>query len=125
KEAINSTADDSRTLREKFLQSDYLRDFRTAAQQYPRGCIVLEMPSLLHEVIERHGAKDGTVRGTAMDELSAMRVRTSQYHPGHEIPEKHWAYRIAKRLWFHDSGVYDGHDHTSTAAPGVLEHSHV
>jgi hypothetical protein len=47
-------------------------------------------------------------------------VRTSQYHPGHEVPEQSWVYRLAKRLWFSDFGVYRGHDHRTTAAPGVL-----
>ena len=50
-----------------------------------------------------------------------MRVRTSQYHPGHEIPEKHWAYRMAKRFWFNDFGVYNGHDHRATAAPAMVD----
>jgi MoaA/NifB/PqqE/SkfB family radical SAM enzyme len=121
KESIHSTAEDARSLREKFLQSDYLRDFRSLAQQSTRGCIVLERPDLLKQLVERHGAKDGTVRGTALDELSAMRVRTSQYHPGHEIPEKHWAYRMAKRFWFNDFGVYNGHDHRATAAPAMVD----
>ena len=49
-----------------------------------------------------------------------MEVRTSQYHPGHAIPEKHWLYRLAKRLCFNDFGVYNGHDHSRTARPGVL-----
>src|SRR5437588_1609608 len=70
KESIHSTADDSRTLREKFLESDYLRDFRALAQQTTRGCIVLERPDLLKQLVERHGAKDGTVRGTALAELA-------------------------------------------------------
>ena len=47
-----------------------------------------------------------------------MTTRTSQYNPGQEIPEKSWAYRFAKRHWFNDFGVYDGHDHSETAAPG-------
>jgi hypothetical protein len=29
-------------------------------------------------------------------------------------------YRLAKRLWFSDFGVYRGHDHSTTAAPGLL-----
>ena len=49
-----------------------------------------------------------------------MTVRTSQYHPGHEVPEQSWLYRLAKRLWFSDFGVYRGHDHGATAAPGLL-----
>ncbi len=46
-----------------------------------------------------------------------MIPRTSQYHPGHEIPEKNLYYRLAKKFLFNDFGVYAGHDHTQTAAP--------
>ena len=75
-------------------------------QQTTRGCIVLERPDLLKQLVEKHGAKDATVRGTALAELEAMQVRTSQYNPGSEIPEKNWLYRLAKRFWFNDFGVY-------------------
>ena len=40
-----------------------------------------------------------------------MSVRTSQYSPGNEVPEKNWLYRLAKRFCFNDFGVYAGHDH--------------
>ena len=47
-------------------------------------------------------------------------MRTSQYNPGNEIPEKNWLYRLAKRFWFNDFGVYRGHDHGRASAPAVL-----
>jgi MoaA/NifB/PqqE/SkfB family radical SAM enzyme len=120
KESIHDRPGDTRSLKEKFLQSPFLRDFRQLAQSSTRGCIVLERPDLLKQLVEKHGAKDATVRGTALAELQAMRTRTSQYNPGHEIPEKNWLYRLAKRYWFYDFGVYRGHDHSKTAAPGLL-----
>ena len=55
-----------------------------------------------------------------MQELKAMIPRTSQYHPGHEIPEKNLYYRVAKKFLFNDFGVYKGHDHTKTAAPFLV-----
>jgi MoaA/NifB/PqqE/SkfB family radical SAM enzyme len=119
KESIHADGD-PRPLRDKFLQSSFLREFRELAQTTTRGCIVLERPDLLQELVERHGAKDGTVRGTAAAELAAMRVRMSQYHPGDEIPEKSWVYRLAKRFWFNDFGVYRGQDHSGAAAPALL-----
>jgi MoaA/NifB/PqqE/SkfB family radical SAM enzyme len=100
---------DLRPLRQKFLQSEFLRDFRNLAQETTRGCIVLERPDLLKELVERHAARDSTVRGTALAELAAMKPRTSQFNPGNEVPEKNPFYRFAKRLWFHDFGVYQGH----------------
>jgi MoaA/NifB/PqqE/SkfB family radical SAM enzyme len=120
KESIHSTEADSRSLRDKFLRSEFLRDFRELAQSSTRGCIVLERPDLLKQLVERHGARDSTARGTALEELGAMETRTSQYNPGAEIPEKNWLYRLAKRYWFSDFGVYRGRDHRRTSAPGLL-----
>ena len=37
------------------------------------------------------------------------------------MPEKSLAYRLAKRYLFSDFGVYDGKDHTTSAAPYLLE----
>lgn len=118
KESIHAT-EDTRSLRRKFLDSEYLKDFRDLARSTTRGCIVLERPDLLKQLVEKHGAKDSTVRGTASAELDAMTVRTSQYNPGHAIPEKNWLYRLAKRFWFNDFGAYRGMDHRESA-PAVL-----
>jgi MoaA/NifB/PqqE/SkfB family radical SAM enzyme len=118
--AKESIHDESRSLREKFVESAFLHDFRKLAQTTTRGCIVLERPDLLAELVDKHGAKDTTARGTARAELDAMEVRPSQYNPGSEIRERSWVYRLAKRLWFNDFGVYDGHDHTRESAPAIL-----
>ena len=37
-----------------------------------------------------------------------MTARTSQYMPMEEVPEKSWAYRLAKRFFFNDFGAYEG-----------------
>ncbi|MCO6459176.1 MAG: radical SAM protein [Pirellulaceae bacterium] len=100
---------DQRSLKETFNQSEFLRDFRQTAAEHTRGCIVLERPDLLKELVQRHGARDTTARQTALAELDAMQTRPSQYHPGQEIPEKSWAYRLAKRFWFNDYGAYGKH----------------
>jgi MoaA/NifB/PqqE/SkfB family radical SAM enzyme len=121
KESIHASEADHRSLGDKFIQSEFLRDFRELAQSTTRGCIVLERPDLLKQLVVKHGAKDATVRGTALAELEALTVRTSQYNPGHEIPEKNWFYRFAKRHWFNDFGVYRGHDHSQTAAPEIIK----
>ena len=107
RESIHPTADDPRPLREKFLPSEFLRDFRETAGEATRGCVVLERPDLLVDLVERHSAQDGTARKTALAELRSMQPRTSQYNPGNEVPEKSWAYRLAKRYWFNDFGAYE------------------
>lgn len=129
KESITGMGDDAdggakprRSLREKFLRSAFLADFRKLAAETTRGCIVLERPDLLKKLVEAHGAKDATARQTALAELGAMTVRTSQYNPTAEIPEKNPFYRLAKRLFFNDFGAYAGHDakHIKESAPAVL-----
>ena len=100
---------DERPLRQTFNESAFLHDFRQTAAEHTRGCIILERPDLLLELAERHGARDTTARGTSFQELEKMAGHSSQYFPGHEVPEKSMAYRIAKRFWFNDYGAYDKH----------------
>ncbi len=119
KESIKHEKDD-RHLRDKFLQSAFLADFRKLAAETTRGCIVLERPDMLKALVEKHEAKDSTVRKTAAAELEAMTIRTSQYNPVAEIPESNIFYRLAKRFWFYDFGAYKGVDHTKDSAPAML-----
>ena len=66
--ATDSIHDETKTLKEKFA-SKYLSDFRKLASSTTRGCIVLERPDLLEELVVLHDAKDATVRKTAIAEL--------------------------------------------------------
>ena len=120
KESIHSSEEDPRTLPEKFIQSEFLSDFRDISREATRGCIVLERPDLMQKLVEKHEAKDSTARQTAMAELQAMVTRTSQYNPGREIPEKNLYVRLIKKFFFNDFGVYNGFDHSLTAAPGLI-----
>ncbi|MGL4421748.1 MAG: radical SAM/SPASM domain-containing protein [Gemmataceae bacterium] len=108
RESIHAGAD-GRTLRQKFLQSTFLNDFRKLAADTTRGCIVLERPDLLAKLVESHSAKDVTARQTALAELHAMQPRNSQYNPVAEVPERNLLYRAAKRIFFNDFGVYPAH----------------
>jgi MoaA/NifB/PqqE/SkfB family radical SAM enzyme len=99
---------DERGVYATMRDSEFLRDFRDLSAQQTRGCVVLERPDLVKELVLKHGARDTTIRGTAMAELEAMQPRFSQWLPGEEIPEKHWMYRWAKKWWFNDFGAYDG-----------------
>ncbi|MFT5464549.1 MAG: MoaA/NifB/PqqE/SkfB family radical SAM enzyme, partial [Planctomycetota bacterium] len=104
--ANESIHDNDGDLYETITKSKLLADFRTTAAEATRGCIVLERPELLKNIVERNGAHDTTVRGTAMAELESMGQLNSQYDPGNEIPEKHWMYRFAKKHWFFGFGAY-------------------
>ena len=101
-ENINDPGNPADAIRDsKFLQA-----FRDMASSHTRGCILLERPDLVAELVTRIGAKDTTLRQTALKELAMMRSRPSQWLPGQEIPEAHWMYRLVKRFWFHDYGTY-------------------
>ncbi|HUF64259.1 MAG TPA: radical SAM protein [Verrucomicrobiales bacterium] len=97
---------DPRGLFETMTSSAFLKDFRDTAARHTRGCIVLERPDLVTELALKHGARDTTIRQTALAEVNSMEPRTSQYQPDDEIPEKHWLYRWGKRLLFNDFGAY-------------------
>ncbi len=115
----DSIHDETKTLNEKF-NSPYLKAFRELARDTTRGCIVLERPDLLEKLVADYKAVDGTARKTALAELDHMQVRTSQFNPHDAIPEKSWAYRIAKRMFFNSFDVYAGRDHTRNSAPAVI-----
>ncbi len=118
--STDSIHEEGRNIKEKINGSAFLREFRQLAAETTRGCIVLERPDLLAQLVEKHGAQDVTARKTAMQELKAMQVRTSQFNPETQVPEKSWAYRLAKRLWFNDFGTYRGQNHALHSAPAVL-----
>lgn len=112
---------DERGLFETMRQSSFLRDFRELSAKATRGCVVLERPDLVKELVLKHRARDTTARGTAMAELEAMTPRFSQWLPGKEVPEKHWMYKLAKRFWFNDFNAYDRAGHDATAAAKAKE----
>jgi len=100
------TIRDGESVYKGMVESAFLRDFRTTAAKTTRGCIVLERPDLVRELVLKHGARDTTQRGTAFIELERLQPRNSQHNPGNEIPEDHWMYRFAKKHWFFGFGAY-------------------
>jgi MoaA/NifB/PqqE/SkfB family radical SAM enzyme len=87
---------DERGVYATMRDSAFLRDFRELSARHTRGCVVMERPDLVKELVQRHDARDTTMRGTAMAELDQMQPRFSQWLSGVEIPEEHWMYRWAK-----------------------------
>jgi MoaA/NifB/PqqE/SkfB family radical SAM enzyme len=100
--------DDERDLFDVLNESAFIRDFRETAARTTRGCIVLERPDLVGDLVARHSARDTTHRsaGAGLKEIAQMVSRSSQHQPGHEVPEGHWMYRFAKRHWFFGFGAY-------------------
>jgi len=104
--ARESIHDNDGDLYKTMTESPLLKDFRKTAAKATRGCIVLERPDLLKEVVERHSCRDTTIRQTAAVELAWMKSRPSQHQPGQEVPEGNWVYRFAKKHWFFGFGAY-------------------
>ena len=97
---------DKRGLFETFTKSSFLADFRKTSAEHTRGCVVLERPDIVKQLVLKHSAKDTTVRQTAMAELESMTPRPSQWVKEESIPEQHWMYWLAKRFFYTDFGVY-------------------
>ena len=103
----NESIDDDRGIYRTLTESSFLKDFRETTARETRGCVMLERPDLVEDLVKKHAAGDGTIRQTAMQELQAMKPSHSQWLPGDEIPEKHWMYRWAKRFFYTDFGAYN------------------
>ena len=114
---------DERGIFETMRSSEFLKDFRELSAKHTRGCVVLERPDLVKEIVVKHGARDTTTRQTAMAELDAMTPRFSQWLPGEEIPEKHWMYRLAKKYWFYDFNAYRDTQHDAAGKARTLRQS--
>lgn len=97
---------DNDSIFDAMTNSPFLKDFRQAAAEATRGCVVLERPDLVKELVLKHGARDTTQRGTAIAELDALESRGSQHNPEFQVPEEHWVYRFAKKHWFFGFGAY-------------------
>ena len=95
-----------KSMSELFNESEFLHRFKQTAAEATRGCIIMERPDLLKDIIENSGAWDSSGRGTAMEELAAMTQHTSHHLKDREIPEKYWPYRFAKKHWFFGFGAY-------------------
>ena len=98
---------DERHIRDVFVQSEYLKDFREMSAETTRGCIMLERPDKVKDFVQKHDAPDGTARGTALPELEAMDNRPSQWNRIEQVPEKSWVYKFAKKHFFSDFGAYE------------------
>ncbi len=99
---------DPRGVYETFTSSAFLKDFREVSAQHTRGCVVLERPDLVKQLVQKHGAHDTTVRQAAIAELDSMTPRSSQWVKQEQVPEQHWMYWLAKRFFYQDFGAYEG-----------------
>ncbi|QDU56526.1 pyrroloquinoline quinone biosynthesis protein PqqE [Aeoliella mucimassa] len=97
---------DSDSIYDLMTNSQFLKDFRELSAEATRGCVVLERPDLVKDIVIEHSASDTTQRQTAMAELDKLAPSSSQHNPETQIPEKHWLYRFAKKHWYFGFGAY-------------------
>ncbi|MGH9626931.1 MAG: radical SAM/SPASM domain-containing protein [Bryobacteraceae bacterium] len=100
------TIHDRDSLFDTMNSSQFLRDFRQTSAAATRGCVMLERPDLVRDLVVKYEARDTTQRQSAMAELVSLQPRNSQHDAGNEIPEEHWMYRFAKKRWFFGFGAY-------------------
>lgn len=87
-------------------KSRFLNRFRKEASALGGGCILLEAPERLAEVVRVSRAQGTGGRGTELDELGRMRPRCSHRMEGEAIPEPAGFYRWAKKHWFFGLAAY-------------------
>lgn len=87
-------------------KSEFLRAFRRVAGETTPGCILLERPDVLKNLVVDEGACDTSGRGKGLEEIAAMTPLPGHHVPGREIPEKDFFYRFAKKHWFFGFAAY-------------------
>ena len=97
---------DERPLAEVIAGSAFLNDARATLAATGRGCILMDNPRALEELVKRNGARDTTGRQTGIVELQALQPCPSHNIPGREQPETHPLYKAAKKRWFFGFGAY-------------------
>ncbi|TAJ11612.1 radical SAM protein [Marinilabiliaceae bacterium JC017] len=89
-----------------FENSHFLKEMRSRIADRTPGCILLEDPDYLYQVVEDLKAYDSSKRDTAYVELKRMTVCPGHHIPSNEIPEKSWFYKFAKKNAFFGLGAY-------------------
>ena len=97
---------DASNLTDLYAQSDFLEGMRHKVAASTRGCILMEDPARMTEILRGYDVKETTSRQTAMAEYAKM-----HHVPGHEmgeeaIPEKSAPYKWLKKNYFFGFGAY-------------------
>ena len=97
---------DASNMTQLYEQSAFLAGMRQKVAAATRGCILMEDPQLMANLIAGYDVKETTSRATAMEEYAKMRPV-----PGHDmkdeaIPERSTPYKWLKRNYFFGFGAY-------------------
>jgi MoaA/NifB/PqqE/SkfB family radical SAM enzyme len=103
KEFINESGTN---LKELFVNSTFLADFRKLTADHSRGCIILENPELMVDFLVKQGAIDTTSRKNVLREFKKMNALPGHDLKGEEIPDKNIFYRLVKKKYFFGFSAY-------------------
>lgn len=99
-------AEASTPLAQAVAGSAFLSAFRQEIPACTRGCILLDRPEVLEPLMRKFGAHDTSGRPDNLASITRRAPCPGHHLPGHEIPERQWVYRLAKRNWFFGFGAY-------------------
>lgn len=103
--ALDNVDDGTQTV-EKIEQSEFLSSLRKEIPKVTQGCMLLDKPTELLDMVNNLEAYDSSKRNSAFAELEKMKPVAGHHLPGKEIPEKSWMYRFAKKHYFFGFGAY-------------------
>lgn len=98
--------EDASNMTKLYTESRFLADIRHRIAQATRGCIVMENPQLMAEMLHDYELRETTSRGTAMQEYQRMKSVPSHNMGSHPIPEQSRPYRWLKKHYFFGFGAY-------------------
>jgi hypothetical protein len=88
-----------------YRESVFLKELKNEIPKKTNGCIIMEDPQWLVEMVEKHNAADTSGRENEIARLKSMSVVPS-HGSGVPVPEKGWIYRFAKKRAFFGLGAY-------------------
>lgn len=97
---------DASNMTELYTRSQFLAGMRKQVAQATRGCIVMDNPELMVQILKGYPVQETTTRGTAMQEYTNATPISSHDMEPDLIPEKSRPYRWLKRNYFFGFGAY-------------------
>jgi len=92
-------------LNKVYEESIFLKDFKKGILNKTKGCVLMEDPAWLEQFSRDHNAINTSNRSNMPERLKAAPMICS-HGSCPSIPEKHWVYRLAKKMAFFGLGAY-------------------
>lgn len=98
--------DDASNMTDLYKNSDFLKGMREDVAKATRGCILMDNPQLMVQLLQKYPVQETTTRRTAMEEYLAMSSVSGHDMGDDAIPEKSTPYRWLKKNYFFGFGAY-------------------